>query len=460
MQGLLLVLAAEIARQNARIDALEAQLGQNSRNSHRPPSTDPPSAEKPKRDPSARKPGGQPGHPGSTRPLVPPERIDKMVDVFPERCGQCGEALPPKPEGEPVRHQDFEIPEIRPVVTEHRLHAVTCECCGAVTRADLPAGVPAGAFRPRLMALILLLRGAYRMSLRHVEEFFKDAFGVQISLGSLKNVEDKVSNALAPAVEEIHQAVKESSEPVSADETTHWEKGKRFYLWVAVTSFAAIFLIRARRTAEVAKELLGRIGRIVVTDRFAGYEWIPVWFRQVCLAHLRRDYRKMEDCGGQAGRIGAALGSALDEIFSLWHRFKGGTLARSTLRRKVAPLRHRIRELLLDGTAVAAIAGTCRKMLEVEPAMYTFVRVPGVEPTNNNGERALRHPVIWRKTSFGTWCEAGSRYAERILTVVATLRIQKRNVLAYLTEACRSAITGHAASSLLPQTCPAARPAA
>ena len=449
LQAKLLEMAGVVARMQTRIDILEAQLRQTSRNSSRPPSTDPPSVGKPPRKPSGRKPGGQPGHPGSSRPLVPPERVDKTVDVFPERCGKCGKTLPPKACGDPVHHQVFEIPEIRPFVTDHLLHAVRCGHCDAVTRAELPAGVPTGAFGPRLRALGLFLR-SFRMSLRNVQVFLRDAFRVEISLGSLKNLEDGISEAFAPVVEELHEAAKASTDPANADETGHRERGKRMYLWVMVTSFAAIFLIRARRTAEVAKELLGDVRRVVTTDRFAGYGWIPLWLRQVCLAHIRRDYQKMEDRGGEAGRIGAALGSALDEIFHLWHRVKDGTLARSTFQRKVSPIRQRIKGLLLEGTTVAAIAGTCMKMLEVEPAMYTFVRVEGVEPTNNAGERILRHAVIWRKTSFGTWCEAGSRYAERMLTVVATLRIQQRNVLDYLTEACRNAIAGQAAPSLLP----------
>ncbi len=337
------------------------------------------------------------------------------------------------------------------MISNNRLHADRCPHCGAVTRAGLPEGVPAGSFGPRLMAFVCLLHGRYRVSLRNIEEFLSDAFGVEISLGSLKNIEDKVSEALAPAVEELHDAVKASEVPAHADETSWKEKGKRCYLWTVVVPFAAVFLVRGSRAARVAKELLGAVAaRIVVTDRYKGYDWIPLWLRQLCLAHLRRDARKMEARGGEAERIGAAFGAAIDEIFHLWHRLKAGTLARSTFKRKVSPIRRRIEELLLDGTTVAEIAGMCREILRLEPAMYTFVRVEGVEPTNNRAETSVRHPVIWRKTSFGTWSEAGSRYVERVLTTVATLRTQKRNVLDYLTEACRNSIAGHAAPSLLP----------
>ena len=450
-QKLMLEMARVLVRMQAAIDALKAQVRQDSRNSHRPPSTDPPDAKgKPGAKRKGRKPGGQPGHEGRSRPLIPSEDVDESFDVHPPCCGKCGRSGLEPTGAKPWRHQTWEIPEIDPAVTEHRLHADLCPHCGAVTRAGLPHGVPAGSFGPRLMALVCLLHGRYRVSLRNIEEFLSDAFGVEVSLGSLKNIEDKVSDALAPPFAELHEAVKASEVPANADETSWRERGKRRYLWAVVVPFAAVYLVRGSRAAKVAKELLGAVRRVVVTDRYKGYDWIPIWFRQLCLAHLRRDARKMEDRGGEAGRIGAAFGAAIDEVFHLWHRVRAGTLARSTLRRKISPIRSRIERLLLDGTAVPSIAGMCSEILRLEPAINTFVRVEGVPPTNNTAETSVRHPVLWRKVSFGTWSEAGSRYVERILTTVATLRLQNRNVLDYLTEACKNAIAGHAAPSLLP----------
>lgn len=285
-QKLMLEMAGILVRMQAAIDAMKAQVQQNSRNSHRPPSTDPPDGKgKPKTKPKGRKPGGQPGHEGRTRPLIPSEDVDESFDVHPECCGTCGRSGLEPTDTKPWRHQTWEIPKIRPTVIEHRLHVDLCPCCGAMTRAGLPDGVPAGAFGPRLMALVCLLHGRYRVSLRNIEEFLSDAFGVQVSLGSLKNIENKVSEALAPPFEELHEAVKASDVPANADETSWREKGKRLYLWAVVVPLAAVYLVRGSRAAKVAKELLGAVHRVVVTDRYQGYDWIPIWYRQLCLAH-------------------------------------------------------------------------------------------------------------------------------------------------------------------------------
>ncbi|MBD3160918.1 MAG: IS66 family transposase, partial [Candidatus Eisenbacteria bacterium] len=360
----MLEMARALGRMQAANDALKAQVRQNSENSHRPPSTDPPDAkDKPKAKPKGRMPGGQPGHKGTTRKLVPSEDVDKSFDIHPDHCGKCGGSGLLPTDSKPWRHQTWEIPETHPTVTEHRLHADLCPHCGTVTRAGLPEGVPSGSFGPRLMALVCLLHGRYRVSLRNIEEFLSDAFGVEVSLGSLKNMEDKVSEALAPPVEELHEAVKASDVPANADETSWREKGKRLYLWAVVVPFAAVYLVRRSRAAKVAKELLGTVHRVVVTDRYKGYDWIPLWFRQPCLAHLRRDARKMEGRGGDATRIGAGFGAAIDEIFHFWHRVKAGTLARSTFCKKISPIRRLIEGLLLYGTTVPSIAGRCREIL-------------------------------------------------------------------------------------------------
>jgi transposase len=301
-------LTAAIARLEEENRSLRAQLNLSSRNSSKPPSSDPPGTEKPKRRPSGRKAGGQPGHEGKTRDLLPPEEVDHFVHVHPDSCGQCGAGLPRDSEDPaPSRHQVTEIPPVRPEVTEYQLHATTCPCCGAVTRAGLPDGVSAGAFGPRLTAVIAVLSGAYRMSKRNIEQVLSDLFGVKMALGSVVNLERAASEALSDRVEELRQHVRRA-EVVHADETTWMIGGRKAWLWVAVTAFAAVFLIRKSRAAKVARELLGEAPCIVVSDRYSGYGWIPVRRRQVCWAHLIRDFQKIEDAGGDASSVGAALG--------------------------------------------------------------------------------------------------------------------------------------------------------
>ena len=444
-------LGGVFARLEEENRSLRAQLNLSSRNSSKPPSSDPPGTEKPKRKPSERKPGGQPGHEGKTRELLPPEEVDHFVPLRPDCCGRCGVRLPKGIEDPtPLRHQVTEIPPVKPEVTEYQLHAAFCACCGAVTRAGLPDGVPAGAFGPRLTAVVAVLSGAYRLSKRNVEQILADLYGVKVALGSVVNLERRVSEVLADRVEELRESVRRSV-VVHADETSWRIGGRKAWLWAAVTAFAAVFLIRKSRAQKVAKELLGEAPGVVISDRYSGYGWIPVRRRQACWAHLIRDFRKIESAGGEAAAIGEALGECADELFHHWHRVKEGTLKRSSFRVYASRLRAEVRNLLLDGATLEheKVAGMCKEILKVESALWTFVRVAGVEPTNNAAEQAVRPAVIWRKTSFGTQSKRGSEFVERILSTVATLRIQGRNVLEYLTDACRAALQGEPTASFL-----------
>ena len=298
LQEKVLELLQIVASQEARIRSLEAQLKQTSRNSHRPPSSDPPGTAKPERKRSSRKPGGQPGHEGKTRELLPAEQVDHFVPVFPDRCGHCGERLPPG-EGDPspVRHQVTEIPPVKPEVTEYQLHAVSCPWCGELTRAVLSDGVPTVAFGPRLTAVVAVLTGAYRLSKRNVAQILEDLFGVKVALGSVANLERATSQALADPVEEVREHVKEV-EVVHADETSWRQRRKKAWLWTAVTASAAVFLIRGSRGRKVAEELLGAEPGIVVSDRYSAYGWIPVRDRQACWSHLKRNFQKIADARG------------------------------------------------------------------------------------------------------------------------------------------------------------------
>jgi transposase len=455
-RALILALRAEAAELQAKVGALQQQvhelqerLNQNSTNSSRPPSTDPPAVKRrPPRLFSRRKPGAQTGHERWQRPLLPPDHTEVLK---PTQCRRCGHALAGE-DPQPLRHQVLELPPIRPEVTEYQLHRLRCPGCGLSTCASLPAGVPTGGQGPRLQAVLALMTGAYRMSKRMVETFCADVLRVPVCAGQVCASEVETAAATDPAVQELREYVQ--SQPANVDETGWWQKQQRGWLWAVVTQAVTVFTIALSRAAAVAQELVDpSAGQVITTDRYKGYLWLPLRQRQVCWAHLIRDFQAMVDRASAGTPIGEELLCCAEDLFTWWYRVRDGTLSRSTFRRYVAELRPWVRSQLEAGSACACAktAGTCRELLAVEPALWTFARIEGIEPTNNAAERALRHAVLWRKTSYGTESKAGSHFVENILTVVATCRQQGRSVLEYLTACCRASLKGTLPASLLPQ---------
>jgi len=435
----------------AQVRTLEEQLTQTSRNSSRPPSSDPPGSPRPKHRAGQRRRGGQPGHRGHTRSLIPVEEVTAVVALKPERCDGCQAPLLGD-DASPFRHQVIEIPSIRPVVTEYQWHQLVCPECGETTRAPWPEGVPSGTYGARVHATVALCTGSYRLSKRTTAEVMADLFGVPMSVGTISQSEKLTTEVLAKPVEQARDAV-EAQAVAHLDETSWRQSGKRAWLWVAVTSVVTVFLVRLSRGGQVARELLGEhFHGILVTDRYSAYNWYPVRWRQLCWAHLLRDFEAMRERGGASEVIGDALLAQAHQMFVWWHRVREGTLQRSTFRSYMSPLRREVEHLLEVGSqcGVPKTAGTCREMLKRREALWTFVQVENVEPTNNVAERSIRPGVQWRKGSFGTQSEAGSRFVESMMTVVATLKQQKRNVLEYLTAAHEAALRGETAPSLLP----------
>jgi transposase len=443
-----------------RVEALEAevaelreQLNRNSGNSSQPPSSDGPEVtSKPARHSKQnRQRGGQPGHKGASRKLVPLEQVKKSYDLKADQCHQCGHQLDGT-DPEPYRHQVTDIPPVVAEVTEYRLHSLLCPECGSETRAELPTGVPSSAFGPRLQAMVSLLSGRYHLSKRDVAEVMNDFFQADLSLGSVPTLEQRTSQAIAQPVNEARQYVKQQP-LVHLDETGWFEGHQRAWLWVATTAWVTVFLIRPSRGGQVVRELLTTAFKgIVISDRWSAYNWLLTLLRQLCWAHLRRDFQAFIERGGASQPLGEALLAQVDLMFDWWYRVRDGTMPRLTFQEKMQPLQHNVGQLLRLGTTCShhKTAATCRDILKREAALWTFVRVEGVEPTNNLAERQVRPAVLWRKRSFGTQSQAGSRFAERIMTVVATLKQQHRNVLDYLTEACDAANWGKPVPSLLP----------
>ncbi len=435
-------------------DALE-RLGQNSQNSSRPPSSDSPEQKEQKKEqppkPNKRKPGGQPGHQGHKKELKPVEEVDEVIPVKPEKCGHCGMSLKGE-DDKPQRHQVTEIPPIKPKVKEYQMHSLECEGCGKKTRAELPEGVPRRTFGPRIQSLASISSGIYRMSRRQVKQMMEDFFLVEMSLGTVKNLEEDTTEAITEVVAEAKEYVKEQKQ-ANLDETS-WKQGTdKGWLWVMVTQWVVIFVIRLSRGGKVAKELLGeKFKGVVNTDRYSAYNWLPVKLRQLCWAHLIRDFKAYEGYGGESTRIGQALLSKTELMFAWWYKLKEGQIKRTEFQEQVKPIQEEIVKLLKEGAAGEhkKMAGSCSHILKFEPALWTFIEQEGIEPTNNDAEREIRTGVIWRKTSFGSQSEAGSTFVEGMLTVNATLKRQDRNVLDYLTEACIARLQKRPAPSLLP----------
>ena len=448
----MVALTAALEKALARIRELEAQLGQNSRNSSQPPSSDPPGTPRQPKAPTGRARGGQPGHKQHKRERLEP---DERIVLIPKRCQRCHRKLRGR-DPNPRVHQVVDLPEIRPRVTDYVMHELGCSC-GARTRAELPDGVPTGAFGPRLTASVALLSGRYRLPKRTVKELLQDFFGIDLALGSVSKMEQTVSAALAAPVEEAREAVREQ-EVVHQDETGWFEtptdgRKARAWLWVAVSAAVTVFRIARSRGAKVAKEMLGEdFGGFLVVDRWSAYLWKPRGMRQVCWAHLVRDFRSFVERGGAGARIGEKLLAHARLMFRSWHRIRDGTLTRATFQRRMKKVERSVGRLLRKAAVCgdAKTEGMARDILKHEPALFTFVLATGVEPTNNIAERALRGAVIWRKISFGTDSENGSRFVERILTVIATLKQQRRHVLGYLTAACEASLHHRPTPSLLP----------
>ncbi len=440
------VLVTAVLQQLAR---LQARLNQTSQNSSKPPSSDPPQA-RPRRtkEPSGHKTGGQPGHTGHHRQWKPESEVDHIIDVRPERCGQCGMLLLGE-DAEPERHQVTDFPRITPVVTEYRRHCLWCGACGARTRAAWPATMPEGSFGPRVQATVGYLTGRIGASHREVQEMLATLCQTEVSVGSITALEQAVSTALATPVEEGLRYVQR--QPVrNADETSWWEKTKRKWLWISVTPLVTIFRLLGTRGAKGAQEVLG--AEVWGTDHYAGYHWIDPHQRQLCWAHLKREFVAWSQRPGETARLGLALVAVEQQLFTSWHRVRDGTLAWADFQVAMLPLMARVHTLLEEGAARAdaKAQGTCRNLLKREAALWTFVWEPGVDPTNNSAERPLRRAVLWRRRSFGTQSAAGSQFVERILTAIITLRQQRRDVLDYLTDACTAAICKQSAPSLLP----------
>lgn len=451
-----------------RLGDIEEQLKQNSHNSSRPPSSDVfGTSEKSKV--KKKKKASLSNSSSKTKKLYPIEVCQEIHVHVPEKCRHCGEELNGE-DAEPYRHQIVEIPRFSPYVIEHQQHQLECACCGKKTRGVLPISVPLNGYGDRLAGVVGWLSGEHRQSHRMVKSLMATLFNIELSRGSINRLRQQVSEAVEEAVEQAQQYVREQK-VVHSDETSFRQgngdglnpKQTTGWLWMLGTRLVKVFSVQLSRGQAIAQKLLGETFQgILISDRYPAYNWLDVKQRQVCWAHLKRDLTAIAERSGVSKQIGQALLRRERRLFRWWHRVRDGTMSRQQLIVAVKSLRAGFKAEL-EATAalpighwekspLAKTVRTAQKLLKIETALWTFVSVEGVEPTNNLAEQALRGAVIWRRTSFGSQSQAGSEFVSRILTVVTSLKAQQRNPLNYFTEACLAKRLGLSAPSLLPPT--------
>jgi transposase len=381
--------------------------------------------------------------------------VDHVQSHWPKQCARCHADLSQgRLTGSVINHYVFELPPIRPVVWDHQCPYVGCPACGYATPGSLPPEVPKGNYGPSVQAMTGFVRGELRQSVRQTANVMTKLMHVPMSTGMVIKIQEQVSRALAAPYGEAWHYV-QTADGLNADETSWRQDKRKAWLWVATALLVSVFIIRTSRGAKAAKDLLGEsFPGILTTDRWASYNWFSAKRRQLCWSHLKRDFKSFLDYGPQALHLGERLLCETKKMFRLWHRVRDGTLTRAELQLAMGPVRRRIERLLEEGRGLpcAKVSGMCKEILKLREALFTFVDIEGIEPTNNAAERALRFAVLWRKGCFGCDSARGSRFVERFLTVRMTLRAQGRDLYTYLKDACTASLQGTSAPTLLPDS--------
>lgn len=440
---------AEIAQLKVRVAELEAQLGQNSTNSNKPPSSDP-LGTRPEKAATGRQHGAQPGHKPHKRVLLGPDKVTQRSALKPSSCGNCGGNRLLEVEVDPRIHQVVDIPEIKPEVHEFRMHAAHCQDCGKTTWAKLPENVPRHMFGPRLLAFIGYLVAA-RTSRRQLREILGEIFGIPVSLGALSEAEDRVSAAIFVPVEQAAEHVR--AQPVKHVDASTWRRmGSYAALWTIATRLVAVFFIAADATGPTIAALLGTLRGIMVTDRGSQFGFWAMERRQICWAHLIRKFVALSERKDQGAQLGNGLLLLAQAMLAAWHDVRDGTLSRKKYELMARNAQLAFERLLECGVELRlrGVSGACEDILAHKAALFTFAFERGVEPTNNLAERVLRPFVLWRKVSYGSQSDRGCLFAARLMSATQSLRLQKRSVLAFLVEACRAYAEHLPPPSLLP----------
>jgi transposase len=450
----ILQLAATVERLEERVRRLEERARQDSRTSSKPPSQDPAKTRQQRRaeararakellgrDAARRKAGGQEGHPGAGRRLEPEDRVDEIVEHYPDACRGCGREFAAaergRLDGRFGRHQIVELPPISVRVAEHRTRRLRCPDCRAQTTAELPAGIGGSAFGPRLRAALVTLTARNRISRRGAAELAGELFGAALSTGTV----DAICQHAAAALEGPHARLCDwirDQDALHIDETGWRTAGDARALWTMTAPGASIFEIAEHCNRDQFDALIGSFTGIVVSDRWPGYEHLDADRRQVCWSHLQRDFRRHSEGLAEQKTFGEQGLELTGRVFAAWRAYQHEHDDRARLQADLEPIRTELRTLLEDAGRKSKRTRLHRRfannLLKVWPALWTFVTHSGVEPTNNPAERALRGPVIHRKLSHGTRTADGERFVERALSAATTCRQQHRSLFEFLHE--------------------------
>ena len=428
---------------SAKIQQLEqniAALHRNSTNSSRPPSSDPPWAKKNRgRKKSNRRQGGQPGHKGTCRQLLPPEEMDEIHELYPEHCVHC---LNPFSESivivdsQPMRHQVFDLPRIIPIKKEYRCHSLTCQC-GQITTAELPRHVAQSNFGPRTHAAIAYLTSTHRVTRRGIADIMQSLFGISISTGAICNAAKRVSDACLPVVGAIKQYVA-SALTLNIDETGWKYKGQGHFLWTFVAPRAVLFHISPSRAGKVLREVLGQSFHGIITsdDHSAYASYHKNGLRQLCWAHIIRKLKALKEdrSSPHAYCFARHVLEDIGAIFSRWHAFQKSPGSREQLWLDTKPFRERMNDfcIIFSNSTDQRVQTHTKRLLDNWKHLFTFLLHDGIEPTNNIAERAIRPAVQWRKISFGSQSTTGEYFAARLLSVTRTCQMHNINVFTFL----------------------------
>jgi transposase len=290
------------------------------------------------------------------------------------------------------------------------------------------------------------------VSRREVRQILEAVWTVRVSLGAVVHQEQAQSAALAPVVEEARAAVQQAA-VVNMDETGWRQERRRAWLWTMVTDVLTVFSIDPSRGGAAIEAVLGSaFAGVIGAERWSVYQRFPPEQRALCWAHLKRDFQALVDRGGEAESVGRWGLAETERRSAAWYRFRAREFDRQELRHRLVPVQARLGRLLRRGqeNPDRKAAAWCRELMKRWPALWTFAHVEGMEPTNSAAERALRPAVLWRKGSFGSDSAAGSRFAERLLTVMATCRQQGRGLLDFLVAAGAAELRGTPPPSLIP----------
>ena len=438
----------QIMQLQKEISDLKQKLNKNSKNSSKPPSTDQ------KSNTQDRGQKKRESREGKNRPLFLKEEIDKIVECNCEKCPCCGsqniEALSTN-----EILQQIDLPEIKAIITEYILRRYQCSSCGKSFKSDLPKGIPNSVFGTKLMGLISNLTGLYHLAKREVIQLIKDLYGIDIGLGSISNIEERVANALESVYQKIHDFIINSNFTKHFDETGWRNKGKKHYVWVATCTEAAIYKIDRNRNKIAFQKLIKNqdlTDKSFVSDRYSVYNNISK-NHQYCLAHLIREFKNFSQRDGPDKKIGELLEKALKKACFVNTKYRKGKIILANRNRQLGKIKRKVKSLFKDGYANGSdeLSGLCKRLLKSFDNLWVFTKISDMEPTNNLAERDLRKIVIWRKKSYGTRSEKGKRFIERISSISQTLRKQGKNVLKFIQSTIKNFYSNKAPELINPE---------